>query len=57
MPRPQISMPNSFSNKPGFYDDDGESHANQNNKKPNESNKSTQDAKKKQNGPSDNAKR
>lgn len=49
-------MPNSFSNKPGFYDD-GDAPATENSKKSPESNKPT-DANKKQNGgPNDNAKR
>lgn len=50
-------MPNSFSNKPGFYDD-GDTPATENSKKPSESNKPTQDTKKKQNdGPNDSGKR
>lgn len=50
-------MPNSFSNKPGFYDD-GDTPATENSKKSPGSDKSTQDAKKKQNGgPNDGAKR
>lgn len=51
-------MPNSFSNKPGFYDDDGDTSPNDKSKKSPESNKPTQDSKKKQNGgPNDNQKR
>lgn len=50
-------MPNSFSNKPGFYDDaDATTTSTENSKKSAESSKPTQEAKK--NGaPNDNAKR
>lgn len=51
-------MPNSFSNKPGFYDDDGDAPGSENSKKSPDSTKPTQDTKKKQNGgPNDGAKR
>lgn len=50
-------MPNSFSNKPGFYDD-GDTPASESNKKPSDSNKPSQDTKNKQNGgPNDGSKR
>lgn len=60
MARPTISMPNSFSNKPGFYDD-GESPTTNSqtdsNKKSADTNKSAQDTKKRPNGSQENAKR
>lgn len=59
-PKPAISMPNSFSNKPGFYDDAPVANSQiGSDKKTNDTDKSAQDAKKKQtpNGTNDNAKR
>lgn len=48
-------MPNSFSSKPGFYDD-SDTPTTESGKKPPESSKPTQEAKK-NGGPNDNAKR
>lgn len=53
-------MPNSFSNKPGFYDDGDTSATNSTvdpNKKSPDTNKPGQDTRRKSNGSQDNAKR
>lgn len=50
-------MPNSYSNKPGFYDDGDGPATNNQNQKPSESSKPSQDTNKKSKGPNDNAKR
>lgn len=59
MPKPTISMPSSFSSKPGFYDDSDQPVANsQKMSESKDANKLTQDKKKPTpNGINDNSKR
>lgn len=56
---PKISMPSSFSSKPGFYDESDPSNQSGYNNKPADANKTSQDTKKKstQNGTNNSSKR